>query len=331
MEDTYTVLDLIEYDTKTENIKLNCLAGKNGLGHLITSKEINRPGLTMAGFFESFAHDKIQIFGRGESQYLNKIYNENNIENIEKMMEYDVPCCIFSNNATPPDLFLELADNKQITVFSTPLSSGELINRLSELLSEIFAQKTTIPGVFVEVFGIGVIVIGESGIGKSEMALELIERGHRLIADDIIQVKKISSETLVGEGARQIKYHMEIRGLGIIDVNRLFGVGAIREKKRVQLIIELEEWNDDKEYDRLGLNEKYKEILNIKIPYLLIPVKPGRNIPIIIETASMNHRLQILGYHSAREFNNKLLNWLEIETEVRKSIFYQSEFFYRSD
>jgi len=193
---------------------------------------------------------------------------------------------------------------------------------LFQILSEVFAKKTSLHGVLVEVFGIGIFIKGKSGIGKSETALELIERGHRLVADDTIELKNIQNKFIEGKGTRIISHHMEIRGLGIINIKSLYGVGAIRDEKKIQLVIELEEWDakTPKEYDRIGLEEKYLDILGVKLQYLLIPVMPGKNIPIIIETAAMNYRLKISGVNSAKEFNKGLMEYLETE-EIKNTFF----------
>ncbi|MFW6139230.1 MAG: HPr(Ser) kinase/phosphatase, partial [Spirochaetota bacterium] len=186
-----------------------------------------------------------------------------------------------------------------------------LTTRLTKVLQDAFAPRTSIHGVLVEVFGVGILIVGKSGVGKSESALELIERGHRLVADDVVDIRCISETILIGSGARMISHHMEIRGLGIININHLFGVGAIRDKKQIQLVVSLEEWDTRKEYDRLGLEDSVYTILGVEVPLLNIPVRAGRNIPILIETAAMNYRLHKMGYDSAKEFNKKLMRSIE--------------------
>jgi len=200
-------------------------------------------------------------------------------------------------------------------VLITELNSMELSIRIIRILHDIFAPKMIMHGVLVEVFGIGILLIGESGVGKSETALSLIERGHRLVADDVVEIHCLNGSLLMGQGTNKvIGHHMEIRGLGIINVTHLFGVGAIRDKKQIQLVIQIEDWDPKKVYDRIGTDELTMEILGVKIPKLEIPVKPGRNLAIIIETAAMNERLKKMGYHSAREFNQNILRWLESES-----------------
>lgn len=313
--DPFTVLDLIDLDLKEHNaLNLKCLGGRPGLVRTISEPEINRPGLTLSGFFDEFAFERIQLFGRGESAYITKMEAENDISILEKIFSYPIPCCVFSNSFKPPERFMVIAEKAECPILQTDLPSGEFALRLMRALNNIFAPKEVIHGVLVEVFGIGVLIRGSSGVGKSETALELIERGHRLISDDSVELRRINGNLL--QGAPQNKslgYHMEIRGLGIINISHLFGVGAIRDRKQVQLVVELEEWQSDKVYDRLGSGDTYREILGVKIPSLVVPVKPGRNIPILIETAAMNERMKKMGYFSAREFNQNVLKWLESE------------------
>lgn len=313
--DPFTILDLIDLDLKEHNaLNLRCLGGRPGLVRTIREPEINRPGLTLSGFFDEFAFERIQLFGRGESAYLKRLEEEDRLGILEKIFSYPIPCCVFSNNFKPTDKFMTIAEKAECPILQTDLPSGEFVLRLMRALNDIFAPKEVVHGVLVEVFGIGVLIRGTSGVGKSETALELIERGHRLISDDSVELKRMNGNLLIGAAQnKSLGYHMEIRGLGIINISHLFGVGAIRDKKQVQLLVELEEWQSDKVYDRLGSGDSYKEMLGVKIPSLIVPVKPGRNIPILIETAAMNERLKKMGYFSAREFNQNVLKWLESE------------------
>lgn len=314
----FTVLDLLDIELKGRNeLNLHCLCGRKGLIRGITSPDLNRPGLALSGFYESFAFQRVQLFGRGEFAYINKILEENNSNLLEQFFSYRIPCCIFTHNLVPPQVFLDIAEENGCPILQTELESSEMISRLLRLFSNVFAQKRTLHGVLIEVYGVGIMLLGESGVGKSETALELIERGHRLVADDMVELRCVNGNTVVGQGPnRVISHHMEIRGLGIINISQLYGVGAIREQKEVQLVVKLEEWNSNKVYDRLGTEERFMELLGVKIPLLEIPVKPGRNIPIILETAAMNERLKSMGYHSARDFNQNILKWIE-NTEIK--------------
>ncbi|HOX11762.1 MAG TPA: HPr(Ser) kinase/phosphatase [Spirochaetia bacterium] len=311
----FSVLDLLNLDLREHNaLNLRCIGGRKGLGRQISVPDLNRPGLALSGFFDAFAFQRIQVFGRGEYAYLEKLEREGSLGVAKRVFEFEMPCCIFTHSLAPQAEFLASAEAANCPILQTDLSSSEFVGRILRVLSDIFAPKTSIHGVLVEVFGIGILLSGDSGVGKSETALELIERGHRLVADDVVEIRCVNGNYLMGQGANKIVgHHMEIRGLGIINVTHLFGVGAIRDKKQIQLVCNLEEWDADKVYDRIGTDEKTVDILGVMVPQLDIPVKPGRNIPIIIETAAMNERLKKMGYHSAKEFNRNILRWLESE------------------
>ena len=310
---TLTVLELLDLDlTEHDSLHLHCVCGQGGLTRSITIADLNRPGLALSGFFDSFAYQRVQLFGRGECAYLQKLIEDRRTDTIKSIMKYDIPCCIFSHNIPPMPLFLELAQEMNCPVLQTDLSSTELSIRLMRVLSNVFAPAMTMHGVLVEVYGIGILILGDSGVGKSETALELIERGHRLVADDVVEITCINGNTLMGRGANKIiGHHMEIRGLGIINIMQLYGVRSVREQKQIQLVAKLEEWDSHKVYDRIGTNELTLELLDVKIPLLEIPVKSGRHIPIILETAAMNERLKSMGYFSAKDFNQNILRWME--------------------
>lgn len=313
MKKNFTVLDIINLDLKDHNaLELKCLAGRKGLNRIITDPEINRPGLTLSGFFEEFAYYRIQLFGRGEMAYLNMLEEQNNMEVVKKIFSYQLSCCVFSHSGSPSKQILDIAEESGCSILQTTLTSSEFSARLIRALADIFAPKKTIHGTLVEVFGIGVLLTGGSGVGKSESALELIERGHRLIADDTVVLRSVNGNFLMGSGKNEmLGHHMEIRGLGILNISHLFGVGSIRDKKQIQLLIELETWNGEAVYDRIGTGNASKEILDVNVPLIKMPVKAGRNIPILIEVAAMNERLKKLGYYSAQEFDNNVLKWLE--------------------
>lgn len=309
----FTVLDLLDLDLKEHNeLNLKCLCGRSGLSSPIREQDLNRPGLTLSGFFEGFQYNRIQVFGNGETAYLRKLLKENQLDGLKTFFSYKIPCCTFTNNLEPDKVFLDLAEEAGVPVLITDLSSSEFSRRLIRALNSIFAEKQVVHATLVEVYGIGILIKGASGIGKSETALELIERGHRLIADDAVELSCVNGNLIIGKGVNDIAgHHMEIRGLGIINISHLFGVGAIRDSKQVQLIVELEEWDNSKVYDRLGSSTATIDYLGVGIPVVTMPIKPGRNIPIIIETAAMNERLKKLGYFSAKEFNQNVLKWLE--------------------
>ncbi|MDR1932469.1 MAG: HPr(Ser) kinase/phosphatase [Spirochaetales bacterium] len=311
----FTVLDLLNLDLREHDaLDLRCIAGRPGLVRVIEIPDINRPGLALSGFFDNFAFQRIQLFGRGEYAYLVKLFEENSIASVERFFRNEMPCVIFSHSLQPNDVFTKICGDSGCPLLQTSLPTSDFATRIMRALSNVFAPKETRHGVLVEVFGVGVLILGDSGVGKSEAALELIERGHRLVADDAVEIRCVSGNILLGAGAnRIIGHHMEIRGLGVINVTHLYGVSAIRDEKTIQLVVELENWETDKNYDRLGDHEVTTEILGVQIPYLMIPVKPGRNIPILIETAAKNERLKEMGYFSAKEFNKSVLKWLESE------------------
>ena len=325
LDKIFTVLDLLDLDLKAHNsLDLHCISGRKGLVRGILNPDLNRPGLALSGFYDSFAYNRVQLFGRGEVSYINKLVIEDKVDNIRTLFTYEMPCCVFAHGLEPAKEFMDIANEAGCPLLQTSLDSTEFSTRLLRVFSNIFASKKTIHGVLVEVYGIGIVLTGDSGVGKSETALELIERGHRLVADDIVELRCVNGNTVLGRGANNmISHHMEIRGLGIINISQLYGVGAIREQKQVQLVVKLEEWNANKIYDRLGTEEITQEILGVQIPLLEIPVKPGRNLPIIIETAAMNERLKSMGYYSARDFNQNVLKW--IETGTAQAAYYGSD------
>ncbi|MDR3200903.1 MAG: HPr(Ser) kinase/phosphatase [Spirochaetales bacterium] len=310
-----TVLDLLNLDLKEHDaLDLRCIAGRPGLVRAIDIPDVNRPGLALSGFFDNFAFQRIQLFGRGEYAFLVKLFEENSIASVERFFQNEMPCVIFSHSLRPNDTFIRICEVSGCPLLQTSLTTSDFSARIMRALSNVFALKETRHGVLVEVFGVGVLILGDSGVGKSEAALELLERGHRLVADDAVEIRCVSGNILLGSGAnRVIGHHMEIRGLGVINVTHLYGVSAIRDEKTIQLVVELENWQTDKNYDRLGVHDVTIEILGVKIPYLKVPVKPGRNIPILIETAAKNERLKEMGYFSAKEFNQNVLKWLESE------------------
>lgn len=312
-EKKFTVLDMIELDLPGHDaLELRCIGGRRGLPREIPVPDINRPGLALSGFFDAFAHSRVQLFGRGEAAYLQKLHDENRLSDLKTLFTYKIPCCVFSNNREPPQEFFQMAEEACCPILQTPLDTTDFTSRLIRVFSNVFAPRKTIHGVLVEVFGIGILLTGHSGVGKSETALELVERGHRLVADDIVEARCVNGNMVLGRGPNAlISHHMEIRGLGIINISQLYGVGAVRDQTEIQLVVKLEEWDQNKVYDRLGVDQKYMDILGVKIPAIDIPVRPGRNLPIIIETASMNERLKNMGYNSAREFNQNVLKWIE--------------------
>jgi HPr kinase/phosphorylase len=317
-----TVLDLIDIDLKEHNsLNLRCIGGRKGLAKEINIPDLNRPMGAIMGFYEDFAFKRIQLFGRGEVSYLRKLESLGELQSIRQMFSMPIPCCIFTHNLSPHKDFFEIAEEAQCPLLQTDLGTADFSARLMRVLAEVFAPRQSIHGVLVEVFGLGVLILGDSGVGKSETALELIHRGHRLVADDAVNLHCVNGNVLMGAGANKIiGHHMEIRGLGIINITHMFGVRAIRDRKEIQLVVNLETWDSSKSYDRVGTDEQVMEFLGVSIPKLEIPVKPGRNIPIIIETAALNERLKSMGYNAAKEFNKNIMKW--IESDNARSVFF---------
>lgn len=323
-----SVLDILELNLQGyDDLKLRCIGGKRGLSREIMTPDINRPGIALSGFFERFAFNRVQLFGRGEAAYIQQSVDKNVVDHLEKMFHFPIPCCVFSNNHEPPREFMNIIERACCPVLQTPLQTSDIANRLMRAFNGIFAPRQTVHGVLVEVYGVGILLTGHSGVGKSETALELVERGHRLVADDLVEVVCMNGNTIVGRGVNTlISHHMEIRGLGIINITKLYGISSVLDKKEIQLVIELEEWDGKKDYDRVGVDQAAANILGVAVPKLVVPVKPGRNLPIIIETASMNQRLRSIGVDSAKDFNQNVLRWMEM-TEVQ-STYFESEDLY---
>lgn len=311
----FTVLDLIDLEPERPNaLDLRCLCGRKGLSREIYSTDINRPGMALTGFFDRFVGERIQIIGRGEFAYIERTPEEKLRVHLEKLLEYDIPCFIFCYNLEPPEYFQKMVEDAGIPLLLTPLESSPLSIRLLRALDDIFAPQKTIHAVLVEVEGMGILILGESGVGKSETALELLDRGHRLIADDAVLLKCLNGNVLWGYGTSKVMgHHMEIRGLGIIDIANVYGLNSVRDRKPVEMVFQLEEWDSSKNYDRLGIADETTTILDVNIPLITLPVKPGRNIPILIEAAVLNQRLKSQGVHAARDFNRNLIQWIESE------------------
>jgi HPr kinase/phosphorylase len=293
-------------------LELSLLAGKTGLGNRIFSSRIQKPGLALTGYMEHLHPDRLQVLGNTEISYLSQMDERLASDAIRKLCTFPISCFIVTKGLVPPQFLMDAADHAGIPMLVTPHQSSTFISLITKFLEERLLPTTHIHGVLVDVLGVGVLLLGKSGIGKSECALDLVIRGHRLVADDIIFVKKKMPAALVGQVAESIQYHMEIRGLGIINIKDLFGVSSIREKKIIDMVLELVEWDPSQEYDRLGIDDQIYTILGVDLTHLKIPVRPGRNLTSIIEVAARNFLLKGMGYHSAREFHEKLLARLEV-------------------
>ncbi len=283
---------------------------------MVTRNEVNRPGLALSGFFGHFEAGRIQIFGKSEYEYLNNMTPEERRQCSAAFFAMHPVAIVFSSDLKVFPEVLEEAKNKRVPVFGTSLPTSEFMAALIGSLNIHLAPRITRHGVLVEVYGEGLLIIGDSGIGKSETAIELVKRGHRLIADDAVEIKKVSNKTLIGAAPELIRYFIELRGIGIVDVRRLFGIGSVKDMEKIDHVIQLEPWVEGKEYDRFGLDSETVDIMGIKIPMTLIPVRPGRNLAIIIEIAAMNNRQKKMGYNTAEEFNKKLMSQIEGESHT---------------
>ena len=275
-------------------------------GRCVEVPDINRPALQLTGFFDHFDAERVQIIGYVEYTFLEKMPEERKKEVYAELLSYKIPCIIFCRNLQPEPALLEKANEMEIPIFSTDKKTSSFTAELIRWLNVQLAPCISIHGVLVDVYGVSVLIMGESGIGKSESALELIKRGHRLVSDDVVEIHKVSDDTLVGTAPDITRHFIELRGIGIVDVKTLFGVLSVRETQNIDLVITLEDWNRDKDYDRLGLDEEYTEFLGNKVVCHQLPIRPGRNLAIIVETAAINHRQKQMGYNAAQELYKRV-------------------------
>ena len=272
----------------------------------ITLPDINRPALQLTGYLEHFENERVQIIGYVEYTYLLHLSRENKMEAFERFVASKIPCVIFSTKTEPDEDMINLAIKYDVPIFVTDQTTSTFMAEIIRWLNVELAPCISIHGVLVDVYGEGVLIMGESGIGKSEAALELIKRGHRLVSDDVVEIRKVSDVTLVGSAPDITRLFIELRGIGIIDVKTLFGVESVKDTQSIDLVIKLEEWDRDKEYDRLGLHEEYTEYLGNKVVCHSLPIRPGRNLAIIVETAAVNHRQKKMGYNAAQELYRRV-------------------------
>jgi HPr kinase/phosphorylase len=295
-----------EYD-----LALNLLAGRGGLSNTITTPRIQKPGLALTGYTEHLHAERVQILGNTEISYLRQLPAETAVAHIDTLCSFPIACFVVTMDLAPPDYLRLAAEKAGIPLLRTSHLSSTFISLETKYLEERLLPVTHLHGVLMDVYGVGVLLLGKSGIGKSECALDLVIRGHRLVADDVVRIRKKMPSALVGSAAEPLQFRMEIRGLGIVNIKDLFGISAIREKKIVNLVIELVEWESSEEYDRLGIDEQGYTIIDVELPYLKIPVRYGRNLTSILEVAARNFLLKGMGYNSSREFQENLLARME--------------------
>ena len=287
-------------------------------GHRIMIRDVNRPALQLSGYFEHFEQSRVQIIGTVEYTYLQQLDEKKKEAIYREFMAYDIPCVIFCRDLKPDEMFLKIAEESNLPVFGTKRSTSEFMAELIYCLSEQLAPCITIHGVLVDVYGEGLLIMGESGIGKSEAALELVRRGHRLVTDDVVEIRKINEHTLIGTSPDITRYFIELRGIGIIDVKTLFGVESVMYNQTIDMVIRLEDWNREANYDRLGLDEEYIEFLGNKVVCYSIPIRPGRNLAVIVESAAINYRAKKMGYNAAQELYNRVTGSLSTNKEEQK-------------
>ncbi|WP_026496290.1 HPr(Ser) kinase/phosphatase [Butyrivibrio sp. WCD3002] len=297
-----TVVKKMELENLTKEIDISRIR--------IHQPDINRPALQLAGYFEHFEATRLQVIGFVEYTYMESIPDADKERVYREFLSFDIPAVVFCRSLVPDPLFVRIAIEEQVPIMVTQKSTSSFMAEIIRWLNVELAPCISIHGVLVDVYGVGLLITGESGIGKSEAALELIKRGHRLVSDDVVEIRKVSDVTLIGTAPDITRHFIELRGIGIVDVKTLFGVSSVRDTQNIDLVIKLEDWDKDKEYDRLGLEEEYTEYLGNKIVCHRIPIRPGRNLAIICESAAVNHRQKMMGYNAAQELYNRVQNSL---------------------
>ena len=297
----------VKLETIIEKMKLENLTPQLDISKIkITQPDINRPALQMAGYFEHFEATRLQIIGFVEYTYAEGLPEARKREVYNRLVSCEIPAVVFCRELKPDDLFLEVALEHKVPILMTKKATSAFMAEIIRWLNVKLAPCISVHGVLVDVYGEGVLITGESGIGKSEAALELIKRGHRLVTDDVVEIRKVSDDTLVGSAPEITKHFIEVRGIGIVDIKTLFGVSSVKETSQIDLVIKIEDWDRDKEYDRLGLEEEYTEYLGNKLVCHTIPIRPGRNLAIICESAAVNHRQKKMGYNAAQELYKRV-------------------------
>ncbi len=304
-------------ESKGAEWKLEMLAGSAGLDNTFSTSELNRPGLALTGFHKVFSADRIQVLGLTETSYLQSLNKEERRDRLDQVFEYYIPCIILTTSLEAPEGLLEIADENRVPVLRTPMLTSNFSGYLSHFLDKELAPSWAIHGVMMDIFGMGVLIQGRSGVGKSECALELIERGHRLIADDIVIIRRVGNDRLMATCSDRLHYHMEIRGIGIIDIESLYGVRSIRKEDAVSLLIRLERWDPKKDYERLGIKQRFISMFDCRVPEYVLPVEPGRNISILVEVAALMQRLRQQGTNPAIKLNEQIMAAMRSQQQAR--------------
>jgi HPr kinase/phosphorylase len=310
------VRDLLE--RKGDPLQLEALTGDVGLDREIPTPEASSPGLVLAGYTTRFAAHRLHILGETEVSYLSALDAAARRRSLEMLFQFDLPCVVISKGQEPPAELLELARAKGVPVIRTRLKTAEFYRRLKPFLDEAFAPATTVHASLADVFGVGLLFLGRSGIGKSECVLDLVERGHRLVADDLVHITRRGNDVLIGRGHELAQHHMEIRGVGLIDIRALFGVRAVRQQKRIEVVVQLDDWDASREYDRTGIDGQTTQILDVTLPLVTVPLNPGKNLTVICEVVAMNHLLRYSGVDTARAFNDRLIKRLTDRRQLQE-------------
>ncbi len=310
------------YEVNKKRLKLEAVNGDIGFNKEIVDKNIHRPGLALAGYVELFTYNRVQIFGNTEIKYLNHLTIKEREKSFRTILQFDLPCIFVTSENKLDKELVAIATEHRISVILTPLETTKFVYFISDFLDDHFAPQTVLHGSFIDVYGVGVLITGRSGIGKSEIALDLTERGHRLVADDVVIVTRKGEGILIGSGSDVVKHYMEIRGLGLIDVRSIFGIRSIRYQKRVEVIVELQEWQKDMEYTRTGLDHEDIAILSVNLPHIKLPIFPGKNITVIIEVIALDYLLKHYGYDAAKELAKRLDSAIADKTKRKRVIDY---------
>ena len=301
---------MIQAKDFAESLQLKELSPSSRKEWDIRTTDLNRPGMQFCGFYEYFAYERPQVIGKVEMTYLEALDPESRRKMLKTYFSYNLPCVVICRGMVPPPDLIEEAAQRDIAVYQTGMVTTKFTFSAIHFLNRRLAPRITRHGVLVDVYGVGVLLTGESGVGKSEAALELVKRGHQLVADDVVDICRVSDDRLTGEAPEMVRHFMEIRGIGIIDIRAMYGVGSVIVNKTIDLVMHMEQWNENKEYDRLGLTEEYITILGVKVPHQIMPVRPGRNLAIIIEVAARNLSLKRLGYSAAHELDRRLTDMI---------------------
>jgi HPr kinase/phosphorylase len=306
------------FERLRETLQLEQVAGANGLAREVTNPEISSPGLALAGYFDRFPHDRLQVFGETEVSYLHSLEATQRRNNLHQFFSFPMPCAFVTKRQKLPDEMIEEADAASVPVFRSALKTNEFFRRTKPWLEEEFAPSTTIHGSLADVFGVGLLFVGKSGIGKSECVLDLVERGHRLVADDVVVVKRRGADVLIGRGHELQRHYMEIRGVGFVDIPAVFGIRAVRQQKRIEVVVQLEEWRADAVIERTGLDHQATTVLDVELPKITVHLNPGKNITVIAEVIAMNHLLHYSGVNPAERFNERLIKHMHSAAEVNR-------------